>query len=110
MATTEQRQGYNRRYYEKTKEVHNPSRYARRQAERELVREFVRDYKEHNPCADCGRFYPYYVMDFDLIGVKFKNVSAMMGHSMTRVKEEISQCVLRCSNCHRIRTHQRMGH
>jgi hypothetical protein len=36
--------------------------------QREAVREctrFVRRYREENPCTDCGKLFPWYVMEFD---------------------------------------------
>ena len=62
------------------------------------------------PCTDCGLSYPPYVMDFDhLEGVAKKGLVA---HSVNqgqvrKTKEEIAKCELVCSNCHRIRTHDR---
>lgn len=62
------------------------------------------------PCADCGIQYPPYAMDFDHVrGEKTIHVgSSKMFHSpLDRVIEEIEKCDLVCSNCHRIRTHNR---
>lgn len=64
--------------------------------------------KESNPCADCGKFYPAYVMDFDHLGDKVASVAAMMkNRGWQTILEEIAKCELVCSNCHRIRTWKR---
>lgn len=63
-----------------------------------------------NPCMDCGITYPYYVMDFDHrdSNLKIMNVSEMRHHSKKRILDEISKCDLVCSNCHRIRSFNRL--
>ena len=60
------------------------------------------------PCADCGKSYPSYVMDFDHgEGDKVGNVGSMKHRvSLTRLQEEIDKCEVVCANCHRERTHQ----
>jgi hypothetical protein len=60
------------------------------------------------PCTDCKKTYPTYVMDWDHIQNKKYNVSRLVAFgSMKVLKNEISKCELVCSNCHRIRTHNR---
>lgn len=63
------------------------------------------------PCADCGREYPPYIMDFDhLPGMqKVSNVCKMLseGRAKKAVLDEISKCEVVCANCHRERTHKR---
>lgn len=78
---------------------------------RDRLAERVRTIKESTPCADCGKRYPYYVMDFDHIpelGQKDRPVSQVK-HNGTRkqILEEIEKCEVVCANCHRIRTHIR---
>ena len=69
----------------------------------------IHNYKEANPCADCGRYYPYYVMQFDHIGKdKFRIVSHMRNYSMERIMAEIAKCELVCANCHAVRTYNRL--
>ena len=78
------------------------------------IRTEVREYKESKPCADCGQCYPYYVMDFDHVrGEKKANIADILNRSCSRaaLKAEIDKCDLVCSNCHRVRTHnRRTGH
>lgn len=70
--------------------------------------EFLRSLKD-KPCADCGMSYPAHVMDFDHLdgSQKTANVSSMAKWSRTAILREIAKCELVCSNCHRIRTHER---
>jgi len=70
----------------------------------------IRQIKESSPCLDCGKKYPYYVMDFDHTnGEKEYNVSEMIGSGLSKSKiiKEINKCEIVCSNCHRERTYQR---
>lgn len=81
-------------------------------AYRRKIQEFIRKSKNGKPCADCGKIYPYYVMDYDhRPGTEKVERLAMMFRtgSLRRVKEEIAKCDLVCSNCHRVRTFKRMG-
>lgn len=68
---------------------------------------FLKELKETTPCADCGMLYPYYVMDFDHLGDKFKQLSSMRSYSFERIKQEVAKCEIVCANCHRKRTHSR---
>lgn len=77
----------------------------------------IRDYKQQNPCDDCGLQYPSYVMDFDHVrGVKTADISRMLSRlsrgTMTfeRILDEIAKCDLVCANCHRKRTFTRSNH
>lgn len=107
MTTAEQRREHNRRYYHesggKDKVV------ARNKANIERNRTFIRTIKEGSPCLDCGAYYPFYVMQFDHVGVKRDAISRMVanGFSIESLEAEISQCELVCSNCHAERTHSR---
>lgn len=70
-------------------------------------RELLRLAKD-NPCADCGREYPYYVMDFDHArGTKRFEIRAGLTKTVRMLLSEIAKCDVVCSNCHRERTHQR---
>jgi len=71
--------------------------------------ELVRELKS-KPCTDCGCVFPYYVMDFDHKEghEKLFEISQMRRHSKELVLLEIQKCDLVCSNCHRIRTFNRL--
>lgn len=63
------------------------------------------------PCADCGKKYPYWVMDFDHLdgSIKLDKLSSI---ALTRLSpkvliEEMKKCEVVCANCHRTRTHLR---
>jgi hypothetical protein len=71
--------------------------------------QYIRDLKEKSPCLDCKEYYPYYVMDFDHVrGKKQANVMELIPTlSKKRIDQEIAKCEIVCSNCHRVRTHNR---
>lgn len=77
---------------------------------RELKRNFVQRVKSESPCADCGKYFHYCVMDFDHVrGEKRYAVShlAASNLSLNYLIDEIANCDVVCSNCHRIRTFAR---
>lgn len=114
-------------YYEKCSECYkNRGRnYYRQNRERQLSlaklrkKKYVLERKiwlekiKKKPCADCGKIYPPWVMDFDhtdghiKIGtisfLAFKNTA-----TFETIKKEIGKCDLVCANCHRQRTHDRL--
>lgn len=83
----------------------------RRKEQRAVMRAWLEQEKS-KPCKDCGKSYPYYVMDFDHVrGEKRKNLGAVYIWKRETLEAEIAKCDLVCSNCHRIRTHLRsQGH
>lgn len=64
--------------------------------------------KEGNPCDDCHKFFPSYVMQFDHVrGRKLHNISDMGRYSLDSLEAELSKCDIVCSNCHAVRTYFR---
>jgi hypothetical protein len=63
------------------------------------------------PCADCGKRYPFYAMDFDhkQYSGKIKEVGYMVSRnwSLEKIKREVKKCEVVCANCHRIRTYKK---
>jgi hypothetical protein len=60
------------------------------------------------PCADCGRRYPYYVMDFDHRdpSTKLFEIGTCVRRGAAVLAAEVAKCDVVCANCHRERTHQ----
>lgn len=77
----------------------------------EEARDFIRGLKrEFNVCADCEREYPPYVLEFDHVDPETKRFNvgnASSVPSMAALIEEVNKCDLVCSNCHKIREHER---
>lgn len=98
---------WKREYYQKHREEY----IARALRQKERLKAVYREAKD-GPCADCGLRHPHYVMDFDHREgeTKLFNVSELNAHrwvSIQQLEAEIAKCDLVCSNCHRVRTHQR---
>ena len=99
---------YNRTvWYPKNKKKHlvfNRASLAKRLAARRALIAKMKD----RPCADCGGRFPPQAMDFDHLGEKRFNISrGLQEQKMQTVLEEIAVCEIVCSNCHRVRTHNR---
>jgi hypothetical protein len=67
--------------------------------------QFVMDYLKEHPCIDCGETDPI-VLEFDHIGLKVKAISRLVSDysSIDKIKKEITQCEVRCANCHKRKT------
>lgn len=73
---------------------------------RQANREFVYNFLKKNPCVDCKE-KDVTVLDFDHTkGNKKLNIARMVsnGTSLSKLKEEIAKCKVRCANCHRRKT------
>jgi len=71
-------------------------------------REFIENYLCNHPCIDCG-ISDTRVLDFDHLGDKKYNVSTLKwaGARIWKLEREIEKCVVRCANCHRIKSYYR---
>ncbi len=101
-----------RDYYFKNREKQLELAKKRKQRYISERKKFFEEIKS-KPCADCGRIYSPWVMDFDHRNgeLKLGNVSKLALRkfwSIARIKEEIEKCDLVCANCHRERTHSRL--
>lgn len=99
---------YQRQWYQRNRERHIRAVNELRQRRRSTNRQIINSAKER-PCADCGKNYPPYVLDFDHVrGTKLGNVSEMVSAATTAaLLAEIAKCDVVCANCHRVRTAQR---
>lgn len=98
---------YQRTHYEK-----NKPRYLKKMRDRaKSLKVLVDEFKADKPCADCKEVYPPYVMDFDHLDATNKrfciSLIVSQGRTLNILNEEMAKCELVCSNCHRIRTHNR---
>ncbi len=75
------------------------------------AQQYVLEYLQSHPCIDCGEDDPV-VLDFDHLRDKTAAISVMVNNqpSITRLKEEILKCEVRCSNCHRRKTAKELGY
>lgn len=83
--------------------------YERNKVRRSEMVAKLNELKSTLSCLDCGNNNPV-VLDFDHVeDNKLANVSNMVRnlYAWQKVLDEIAKCEVVCSNCHRIRTHNR---
>ena len=68
-------------------------------------REFLNRWKTAAGCIDCGYNTNPVALDFDHVNSE-KSFTIGMGVNLkwARLIDEIAKCVVRCANCHRIKT------
>ena len=111
-ANREKMRAYSAQHY-----LENKSDYIERSAKtkaqtRLRLKKFVNRYKILCGCVDCGYKKNPLALQLDHVrGTKTKDVSVMIQwcFSMTKLKEEIRKCEVRCANCHFIITADRRG-
>ena len=108
----EDRRECSKKHYKNNKETYKKrARLFTKEAIKRNV-EFISDYKIKKGCEICG--YKEYdcALDFHHIDKdsKVKNVARMVynGCSVETLKKEIDDCMVLCSNCHRV-WHFKMG-
>lgn len=101
---------YHKKYYADNMEAIKEKTVKANRRLRTRNREFLINIKESSPCTDCGKKFPYYVMHFDHIYEKNASIATLSRAcvSLERLQQEINNCELVCSNCHAIRTHERL--
>lgn len=96
---------YAKKHYRENKHLYLKSNQKRRN----LLRDYVRTIKSTTPCTDCGNSCPYYVMDFDHLRDKENIiVKFVRDNNKAGLENELLKCEVVCSNCHRVRSYQRL--
>lgn len=72
------------------------------------AREWLKNYKMERGCVDCGYKAHFAALEMDHEGEKRVEISIARS-SIARLKDEIERgkCVVRCSNCHAVKTWER---
>jgi len=72
-------------------------------------RRVIARYKRLKGCVDCGYKANSAALEFDHIDetTKYNTIGSMMWCKWDRIKAEIAKCVVRCANCHAIRSLER---
>jgi len=94
-----------RTHYSKNRDYYLIKAKKRNKMVHQRLVDFVYNYLFVHPCVDCG-IADVRVLEFDHQRDKEDNISNFIkrGVSFDRLSEEIEKCVVRCANCHRIRT------
>ena len=98
-----------KRHYEANKSKIKQRSKKRNRKQRNANKAYVDKIKIESSCVDCGEGNPL-VLDFDHVkGEKVGDISSMVYQSycVESIQKEIDKCEVRCSNCHRVATHNR---
>lgn len=101
---------YNNKWYGKKPRGWKKDRRGTAKSRRHKLLEFVNTLKT-SPCIDCKNSFPPPSMDFDhLLDDKKDSIANLIkkGYSKKVILLEIAKCELVCSNCHRMRTWNRI--
>ena len=102
------RNAYSREYYRKHK-AERIATFVKINRERRHARYAEIQTLKSNPCTDCEKSFPYYVMDFDHRdpATKTYDVPTMVKQMFAwgTVLTEVAKCDLVCACCHRLRTY-----
>ena len=71
------------------------------------IQDYLRNYKLTHGCVDCGYNEHHAALEFDHISDD-KEFNVCNATSISRAKKEIEKCEVVCSNCHKIRTYNRI--
>ena len=98
-------------HYEKNKQAYSARARARGSIIIPENRKRLIEYLMHHPCVDCGHT-DVRVLDFDHVrGKKLRHISQMINIacSWATIEAEIAKCEVRCANCHRIKTGEKVS-
>lgn len=103
---------YNREYYknhfnENKKQTKNI--LAKKRIDK--VKHYIINYLSQNSCIDCSE-KRIEVLEFDHINDDKEfdiSYAISRGFSLETIKKEIEKCVVRCANCHRVKTSNQLG-
>lgn len=99
---------HNAEYYKRTPE-RNPQRVAHSAKTVATNQAYILEYLKVHPCVDCGNI-DVRVLEFDHVrGEKLFNISESFWRKQEKIANEIAKCEVRCANCHRIVTFERLG-
>jgi len=86
----------------------DPEQRAKRKAQmaenHKKVKSWVDDYKTQRGCIDCGINTPAFILELDHNGPKIFTIAKARSITIAHAEIQDGKCVVRCSNCHRIKT------
>lgn len=103
----EQRKKWRRKWWASLSPERKAEKQQKANERARRVKEFLASYKIEKGCVDCGYKKHHSALDFDHInGTKTMNIC--FAKSINQALKEIEKCEVVCSNCHRIRTYNRL--
>lgn len=99
LADPEKYKEYQKEYRKKNRQWITEKNKQKRKDKLQLLIELL-----GNKCAKCAQQFPDCVYDFHHIDPETKlfTIGEHMGKAIKTLKQEVSKCLLLCSNCHRI--------
>lgn len=97
---------YGKKWYKNNKKLHKKNVQIRRKSRRKELRVKLIEYLSDQQCVDC-KMSDIRCFQFDHVnGKKEHNIANMVGegYGWNAILLEISKCVIRCANCHQIKT------
>ena len=68
------------------------------------VKAWISDFKTSSGCIDCGFNAHPVALDIDHMAGKTANISSLKSIAAVKAEIERHKCVVRCANCHRIKS------
>lgn len=91
-------------HYRKNRKDQQTKEKQRREKRASKNSQKIYEFLKENPCIDCGEINPV-KLQFDHQRDKVMDVSAMVSsYNWHHLEEEIVKCVVRCANCHLLKT------
>ena len=95
---------YQRQYYLRNREERIETARRWNEVAVEVVRKYLVEYLSIHPCVDCGED-DILVLSFDHVRGKKKfniseSISGKRPRSLSKIKQEVKKCDIRCHNCH----------
>ncbi|HVI42711.1 MAG TPA: hypothetical protein VM577_18970 [Anaerovoracaceae bacterium] len=88
---------------------HREDLLKRNQKYKEEIQKYIISYLKEHPCVDCGET-DIVVLEFDHLHSKKENIVRLIVNcSLSKIKEEIQKCAVRCANCHKRKTAKDFG-
>ena len=110
----EKQKEYQRKWHQKNKAEHRKSIRSYDAIRRAKNRKIARRLLVFKGCYICGYNKSFYGLCFHHVDPKNKKccVSALVGrgYSLETIRAEIDKCVIRCANCHQIKTAHQLGY
>lgn len=104
----EKRKKYHLDYYHRNKKILDIRSNKQEIKSKIKTKEYIKQYLLEHPCVDCG-VSDTEILEFDHVrGVKEHAISTMKKHKVWKIQQEIEKCEVRCCNCHRKVTLQRL--
>ncbi len=104
---------YQKEHYDNNKQDYIDKAAVANKRYRTATYKWIKSYVLENPCVDCGN-NDFRVAHFDHVDRTTKSYEISLGiskkYSIAKLQKEIDKCVVRCANCHSIRTAKQLGY